>query len=233
VIWSLPIVVALFSSPAVAADRALSVGFVPGVAVDLGSQHEDLYAEWEPGFTYSVPFWLEMHPNLALRFELSGVISSGSDRLYWTETHENTEVTYFQDIDTAYLVTTDAYVGPEVRFSDRTVGLVPSIQASAGVRHVQTHHDIASDAAAHIREWNHENDADVRPYTLQLAPAARIGLGFSWLSKQPFAVRAEMGYTVSFVEARPLVKAESSAVASRAAYGLRALSLGVGAALSF
>jgi len=231
--WLLQIFFAVFVSSSAAADRGLSIGFLPGAAVDLGTNHDDLYADWNPGFAYSVPVWLEMHPSVALRFEVSGVLSTGTDRLYWTETHENTNVAYYQDVESAYLVTTEAYVGPEVRLARREAGLVPSIGASAGFRHIQTHHDIESDAAAHIRQWNRDNDADVRPYTLQLAPAVQVGLGFTWLSKQRLAVRAEMGYTVSFVEARPLVQAESSAVASRAAYGLRLLRLGAGVSMRF
>ena len=231
--WLLQIFFAVFVSSSVAADRGVSVGFLPGAVVDLGTDHEDLHANWNPGFAYTVPIWVEMHPSVALRLEVSGVLCTGTDRLYWTESHENTEVDYFQDVNSAYLVTTDAYAGPELRLTRRDVGLVPSFGASAGFRHIQTHHDIESDAAAHIREWNRDNDADVRPYTLQLAPAVQVGLGLTWLSKQRLAVRTEMGYTVSFVEARPLVQAESSAVANRAAYGLRLLRLGVGASMSF
>jgi len=231
--WLLQIFFTVFVSSSAAADRGLSIGFLPGAVVDLGTDHEDLYAEWNPGFAYTVPIWLEMHPNVALRFEVSGVLSTGSDRLYWTESHDSTDVAYYQDVESAYLVTTEAYAGPEVRLARREAGLVPTIGASAGVRHIQTHHDIESDAAAHIREWNRDNDADVRPYTLQLAPAVQVGFGLTWLSRQRLAVRAEMGYTVSFVEARPLVQAESSAVANRAAYGLRLLRLGVGASMGF
>jgi hypothetical protein len=225
--------VGLTGQPAAASERPISVGFMPSVAFSLGSATDELSAQWDTGFAYTVPLRVELHPNVALRAEWSGIVTTGSDRLFWDEVYDGATVAYYVDVDAAYLITLGAFVGPELTLSQKETGVFPTFGVGVGARNVQTHHEIAGEAAAHIRQYNHTEGTDIRPYTSQLVPAAQAFVGGVWRSSGSLALRAEIGYTVSFVEARPLVGANSTAVVARGAYGLRMLRLGVGASMRF
>jgi hypothetical protein len=187
-------------------------------------------ARFDVGAGVVVPVRYALAPGADVRatLELSG--ASGADRVEWVEPGAGGPVTWYSDAHWALYTAATLSAGPEFALGGR---VAPYLGAEAGAALVGTWHSFWGDTAPLLDpERNDLDDPDnIDPYTLQAVPAAGAHLGLRVGVPERLALEVELGYTVAFLPAAPLRKSTPALDASRSAYALDVLRLGLGISL--
>lgn len=227
---------ALLLAPLLVAPAQAGVSVGAGVSLSADLPDSDAldpsgegYTSFGLGPSLMIPVRLELSPAARLRLTARADYASGSDRVTWTEGD-----TSFYDIDghSAFLVAGALTLGPELVIpGDLPVN--PYLSAGAGLAWVGTYHSFSDPVVVDIMdpELNDLTDSgNVDPYTAQPCFIADLGLGAERELSEGLALWVEVGYSVAFVDKRPLVKTIPQYQAMRSAYGWNALRGGIGVA---
>ncbi len=225
------LLLSIFTAPAhagvsVGAGVALSADLADSAALDPTGEG---YTSFGVGPSLQIPIRLELTPMARLRLTARADYASGSDRVTWTEGG-----THFYDIDghEAFLAAGALTLGPELVVPG-DLPVTPYLSAGAGMAWVGTYHSFTDPALVDIIQPDASDlsgSGSLDPYTAQPCFIADLGLGVERDLSEGLALWVEVGYSVAFVDKRPLVKTIPQYQAMRSAYGWNALRGGIGVA---
>ncbi|MFZ5482531.1 MAG: hypothetical protein ACOZNI_37560 [Myxococcota bacterium] len=177
-----------------------------------------------------VPVRYELAPGASLRATLEATGAQGTDRVEWTARSSGERVLYYSDAHWAMYGATTLALGPELSLRGR---VAPYLGASAGGALVATWHSFWGDSAVLLDPDQNDLDdpGNVDPWTLQGVPAAGAHVGVRIGAEDRVALEVEAGYTMAFLPAAPLRKSTPALDASRSAYALDVMRLGLGISL--
>ncbi len=227
-----PILLAMLLPASALAGSSVGVGIAVSVDLpDSASLSEDgkRYTRFSPGPSLQVPVRIELAPAARLRLAARFDFSSGSDRITWSEGG----VRFFDDEGhSAYLAAGALTAGAELAVPG-DLPVTPYFGASAGVAWVGTFHSFHEDPIVDILDLEDDDLSDsgsIDPYTAQPCFIADVDLGFERELNEGLALWVEAGYSVAFVDTRPLAKTIPQYEATRSAFGWNAVRVGLGMA---
>lgn len=223
---------ALAGLAAAADEGAWRVGALVGVGWDLPDAALPEGAVFDPGPALTLPIRRTLSPGADVRATVELWGATGRDTVAWTERVEGQDVRFVSDAHWSLATAARLGVGPEIALlPGRRVG--PYVGADAGVAVVGSWHSFGGDTQALLDPAANDLDdpGNVDPYTLQAVPAAGATLGMRVGSPGRLAWEIELGYTVAFLPSAPLRKTPPALEASRSAYALDVMRLGLGVSI--
>lgn len=204
----------------------LGVGWdVPDAALPEG-------ATFDPGPALTLPVRRALSPGADVRATVDLWGATGRDTVAWTERVGGESLRFVSDAHWTLATVARLGVGPEiVLLPARRVG--PYVAADAGVAVVGSWHSFGGDTQALLDPAANDLDdpQNVDPYTIQAVPTAGALVGIRVGSPGKLAWEIELGYTVAFLPSAPLRKTPPALEASRSAYALDVMRLGLGVSI--
>ena len=217
------------------AHAGVSLGVGLGVERDL-ADHEafpEERASWGAAPSLRLPVRIGLFDRegyagaVALRLTPHASMAQGYDTLVWED--YGGAVTYVSNDHDSSLLQAGLDLGPEVTLGPSGARLRPTFGIDAGLAWFSNSHDLTGAAAESLGG----SASGVTLSASQLAPHAGAHVGLRFSVSSSFALEAEAGYNVSFLNEVALTDAPERLGAVRAAYGWNAVSAGLGASFSF
>lgn len=205
-----------------------TAGAQVAVAQDLPDTRFPDGASFRPGAALVVPVRGELAPGAGVRLTLELGAATGHDVVAWTEGGWR----YESDQHWTMATWGRLAAGPEVVLRPARRAS-PYLGAEAGLAVVGSWHSFGGDTQALLDPA--ENDLgdprNVDPFTVQGAPAAGLHAGVRVARVGTVDLEIELGYTVAFLPGAPLRRTPPALDATRAAYALDVVRLGLGIAI--
>lgn len=184
--------------------------------VDVPGTHDG--AAGGPGPGFAIPLRIRLGRGADLRASLGGFALVGHDRVEWTEQ----DVAWFSDEHRALVVAGELVVGPEFGFAPEAA-INPYLGVAGGLQLVAGWHRFTGGTAS-LRDGGTPTALD----SVQVVPALGGDVGVRLGAPARVAVEVEAGYTVSFLPEVPLGEVPTALGASRTAFALDRVRLGLG-----
>lgn len=215
--------VSLLLAPAHAADP-WSIAVHASAGKDLPAAESLPAGALGAGGGVRMPVRWSPRPGAALRVELAVDLAPGSDRVEWSPEGQGAVV--YSDRHWTFVAGAWGLAGPEWTLVPRAPQS-PYLAAGGGLAGVAHFHVFEGTSA----ELGEGLAGEIAPYTFQVVPAAGAALGMRFGRSEALAFEVEVGYSAAFLPAARLQRAPASLEASRSAYALDVVRLGVGVTL--
>lgn len=217
----------LLAASAFGAD--LTAGVVVGVSSDLPDIVSAEYARFGPGLMLQVPLFVEIAPAARLRAALRADLAPGSDRVVWTQTIDGEAVRFYDDDHWAMLGSMALTVGGDFT-GPADWPVRPYFGVDGGAARVTTWHSLGGNTQILLDPAQNDlsDPRNIDPYTAQFTWLADVHAGASRDVSDRVALWLEAGYSLAFLDARPLRKTPPELDATRSAYGWNAIRVGLG-----
>lgn len=219
-----------FLTTAFAADAGeVRLGIEAGIVKDLPDATSGDSTRFGVGPTLAVPLLVHVAPNARLRAAVSAQMATGSDRVFWSVPVDGQTVELYDDDHWAMAAVGSGTLGMEVLLPLNT-DIEVAFGGDVGVSWVGTYHSFSGNTRQLIDP--DQNDLDdpnnVDPYTSQVAWRTGVDASVAVPVSERLHLTLRTGYSVAFVNTRPLQKSPAALDAQRAAYGWNPLSVTVG-----
>lgn len=204
-----------------------------GAGVDVGADLADPGmdqggARMGLGVTVRAPIRWVPNPAVALRADPFFGMHGGQDRVEWVQ--YGGSVPFASEDHWSMLTQLGLQVGPEFSPLQGT-GFRPYIGSALGVAWARHWHSFQGEAAVLLDPQTNDvsSGGNIDPYSDQWVPSVGAHVGVRFEDVLPFAIEAELGYNVAFMNEAPLSGARPALNAVRTAYGFNPVRLGVNA----
>ena len=204
-----------------------------GAGLDVGSDLADASmdqgnARMGPGVTVRAPFRWAPASAVAVRADPFFGMHGGQDRVEWVQFDGS--VPFASEDHWTMLTQLGLRLGPEFSPFQRPSMRV-YVGSALGISWARHWHSFQGDTAVLLDpDTNDVNSGtNIDPYSDQLVPSVGAHLGVRFEDVLPFAIEAELGYNVAFMNEAPLSGARPALNAVRTAYGFNPIRLGVNA----
>ena len=217
--------------PALAAEPGtLGVGVGAAVVADLPDAVSGSHTRFGPGPGLVVPLRYRVAPMARLRLTPRVDFAAGTDRVRWVQEIDGQPTTFYADGHWAGRFGVSLTGGADLFLPVDTGPVAPYLGAELGGAWVTTWHSF--DGPSRVLLDPEQNDLDnprnVDPYTTQATFLTAVHAGAELAVSEGLALWLETGYSVAFLNARPLEKTPPELQATRDPYGWNAFRVGAG-----
>lgn len=223
-----PLMLALLPGAALAGPGDFQLGVGLAVSSDLGDKVSGSYAEFGPGPSLQVPLRYHVAPRAWLRGTLRADFGFGSDRVSWVQDVGGEPVTLYDDDHWAMFAMGGATLGADFELPVDAIDLW--IGAEGGIAWVGTYHSLGGPTQVLLDPAHNdlESSSNVDPWTSQATLLTDVHAGGGHALSERVDLWAEIGYSLAFLNRRPLKKTPADLDATRDPWGLNALRIGAG-----
>lgn len=224
------VLLAVLTTTAHAAEPGdLSVGVGLSVVADLPDTASGDHTRFRPGPGLALPLRYQLAPLARIRITPRLDLETGTDRVRWEQEIDGEPTSLYADGHWAALFGVSLSAGADLLLP-LDLPVAPYLGAELGVASVTTWHSLGGVTQPLLdpEQNDLENPRNVDPYTTQATFLTELHAGADLPVSDRLAIWIETGYSVAFLNARPLRKTPPELKATRDPYGWNAFRIGGG-----